>query len=79
VRPDPPGFGTAWDPQWVQPDVLRIRGRRAANALSLMARWDVDALIATVDGALEAAGWSERDRQAARDAIHELYRPDLQS
>jgi hypothetical protein len=78
VIPGPSGFGVAWDPQWVDSGTLRIRGYRVVNAYPLIARWDVESLIATVDDALERTGWSERDRQAARDAIHELYRSDLQ-
>jgi hypothetical protein len=56
---------------------LVIRGYRAINTYKLIARWDLEALIATVDGALETAGWSDFDREAARAAIRELYSPDL--
>ncbi len=71
------GFGIAWDPGWVAPDRLVVRGYRACTGYDVIARWDVEALIATVEDALEAAHWPERDRQAAWTAIRQLYAPDL--
>lgn len=71
------GFGIAWDPEWIGPERLRVRGYRACGAVDAMARWDVEALLATVDGALEAAGWPPLDRNVASAALRELYAADL--
>jgi len=70
-------FGIAWDAEWISPDHLRVRGWQAVTGLSALASWDVDALIATVDSALEAANWAEIDRRAARTALRALYADDL--
>ena len=76
-QPVAAGFGIAWDPEWSAPDRLLVRGYRAATGLRAIARWDVEALIATVDASLEAAAWPDIDRRAARAAIQHLYAPDL--
>jgi hypothetical protein len=77
VCPPVTSYGMAWDAEWLGPDHLRVRGWQARTGLSALAAWDVDALIATVDGALEAANWAEIDRRAARTAIRALYANDL--
>jgi len=73
------GFGMVWDPQWVEPDRLRIRGYRSVTGYDVVARWDLEALIATVDEALETAQWPELDRLVTRKAIRDLYEPDLKT
>jgi hypothetical protein len=70
-------FGIAWDGEWIHHDRLLIRGYRAGGSVNIMARWDVESLLATVDGALEAAEWPETSRSVARSAIRELYSADL--
>ena len=72
------GFGIAWDPEWVEPDRLLVRGYRAHTGVRGIARWDIETLIATVDATLEAAAWPDIDRRAARAAIHRLYAGDLE-
>jgi hypothetical protein len=76
-RPAVTSFGIAWDAEWISPNHLKVRGWQAVTGLSALAAWDVDALIATVDGALEAANWAEIDRRAARTALRALYADDL--
>lgn len=74
---DAVGFGIAWDPVWIDDRRLLIRGYRARSGYSVLASWDVSALLATIDGALESAGWPEIDRRAAHAAARRLYEPDL--
>lgn len=69
-------FGMTWDAAWVGPNHLRVHGWQAMTGLSALAPRDLDALIATVNGAFEAAGWTEIERRAA---IRALYADDLAS
>jgi hypothetical protein len=70
-------FGIAWDGEWLDQDRLLIRGYRAGGGVNIMAKWDVESLLATLDAALEAATWSEMARSVARSAIRELYAADI--
>lgn len=70
-------FGTIWETEWTAGDRLVVRGYRARSALPILSRWDVDALVATVQDALEAADWSDIDRRAAYAAVRRLYAVDL--
>jgi len=71
------GLGIAWDPEWLGPGRLRVRGYRAANARTAIAPWEFDGLVATVDAALEDAGWTMFERQAIRLILGRLYERDL--
>ena len=71
------GFGIAWDPEWVGNNRLVVRGYQARSGHPIVARWDLEALIATVDDALERADWGDIDREAARAALRHLYEGDL--
>jgi hypothetical protein len=70
-------FGIAWAAEWAGQDRLLLRGYRSNSGVNAIAKWDVDSLLATVDGALEAAAWTETASAAARSAIRELYAREL--
>lgn len=71
------GFGIAWDPEWVGPDRLVIRGYRAAQSWPKIARSEFAALVATTDATLADAGWTEFERHAVRRVLAYLYEEDL--
>ncbi len=71
------GFGIAWAAEWIDQNRLLIRGYRAESGVDAIARWDIESLLATVDGALEAAAWTETASATARSAIRALYERDL--
>jgi len=76
-RSEVSSFGIAWAAEWIGQDRLLIRGYRADSGVDAIARWDLDSLLATVDGALEATAWTETACAAVRSAIRELYDVDL--
>jgi len=71
------GSGIAWDPDWVNPRRLRIRGYRAANASTAITLWEFDSLVAMTDRILVDAGWTVFERHAVRLVLGRLYERDL--